>query len=124
MEAAALKSLDWTMGDRMWKARKTAGLEQSDVAKALDVSRALVSRWERDLSEPSPSQLRKFVELIKRPDVTVASLIEGTTFGYKPNGAETTFGTTTLTDVSRKGRRKNRVQTRTLNLPGLFTAPT
>lgn len=50
----------WTLGERMWKARKDRGLEQSDVAKAVGVSRALVSRWERDQSEPGIHQLRKF----------------------------------------------------------------
>ena len=53
----------WTLGDRMWKARKFAGLEQTDVAERLGVSRALVSRWERDLSDPGTRQLREFAEM-------------------------------------------------------------
>ncbi len=53
---------EWSLGDRMWKARKEAEsrgrrLEQSDLAEMLGVSRALVSRWERGLSEPSAKQV-------------------------------------------------------------------
>lgn len=54
---------EWTAGDRILRARKHAKLEQSQVADALGVSRALVSMWERDLSEPRVSQLKKLAEI-------------------------------------------------------------
>lgn len=57
----------WTLGNRMWKARTVAGLEQAEVAKMVGVSRALVSRWERDLSDPGYLQLRAFAEATKAP---------------------------------------------------------
>lgn len=53
----------WTLGELMWKARKDAGLEQADVAAALGVSRALVSRWERDLSDPGVRLFNRFADL-------------------------------------------------------------
>ena len=54
---------EWTLGDRIWKARRTAGMEQSDLADACGVSRALVSMWERDQSEPRVSQLEAVADL-------------------------------------------------------------
>lgn len=52
-----------TLGVRLYMARRGARLEQEAIAKACSVSRALVSRWERDLSEPKPSQLRVVAEV-------------------------------------------------------------
>lgn len=42
-----------TLGTRLYMARKKAGLSQQDLADACDVSRALVSMWERDI-DPGP----------------------------------------------------------------------
>lgn len=72
----------WTLGERMWKARKDAGLEQSDVAKVLGVSRALVSRWERDASDPGTRKLQAFAELTGVPAAWLVSAI-----GYKSEDA-------------------------------------
>lgn len=48
--------IQWSFGDRLSKARRLAGLEQADLAAHIGVSRALVSKWERDVTEPSASQ--------------------------------------------------------------------
>lgn len=65
----------WTLGDHMYKARKRAGLEQKDIAAQLGVSRALVSRWENDLSEPSYRRLVKFAEVTDFPlDVLLSAI--------------------------------------------------
>lgn len=53
----------WTLGDKLAKARRFAGLEQADMAMALNVSRALVSKFERDQSEPRISQLRQWAKV-------------------------------------------------------------
>lgn len=53
---AVAAELPWTLGDKLAKARRCAGLEQAEMAIACGVSRALVSKWERDASEPSVSQ--------------------------------------------------------------------
>lgn len=59
----ALLEPDWSLGDYIAKARRTAGLDQADIAATCGVSRALVSRWERDQSEPTARQLLRIVEL-------------------------------------------------------------
>lgn len=70
----------WTLGDYMLKARRTAKLEQKDIAAELGVSRSLVGRWENDLSEPSYRRLVKFSEVTGFPlDVLLSA------FGYKSN---------------------------------------
>lgn len=43
---------EWTLGDRISKARRHAGLEQGDLASACGVSRPLVSLWENDKAMP------------------------------------------------------------------------
>jgi transcriptional regulator with XRE-family HTH domain len=53
----------WTLGNRLWRAREEAGLDQETMANHLDVSRALVSKWERDKSEPTVRQVRRWSEI-------------------------------------------------------------
>lgn len=49
----------WSLGDRLVKARKHAGLKQAEMAAALserldrDISGPAVSTWERDEHEPT-----------------------------------------------------------------------
>lgn len=43
----------WTLGDRLAKARRHAGLEQGEMAEKLGVSRAAVSAWENDHNKPN-----------------------------------------------------------------------
>lgn len=43
----------WTLGDRLAKARKLAGLSQQELADALYVSRNTVNNWENDHTRPS-----------------------------------------------------------------------
>ena len=59
----------WTLGDHMWKARKLAGLEQADVAAAVGVSRATISKWERDVGTPNVRQLERFAAATGVPTV-------------------------------------------------------
>lgn len=61
------EELVWTLGDRMAKARRHAGLEQSDLADALGVSRPLVSKWEHDLREPTAKQVLRWAEVTAVP---------------------------------------------------------
>lgn len=59
MEAQAAPALsvdNLTGGQRLSLARRTAGIDQGDLATTLEVSRATVSRWERDQGEPTLSQ--------------------------------------------------------------------
>lgn len=52
MALAEVTTPEWTFGDRLAKARRHAGMEQGDMAKALGVSRPTISTWERDESQP------------------------------------------------------------------------
>lgn len=78
MAIAAEHLLMWTLGDKIAKARRFAGLEQDELGSAVGVSRALVSKWERDKSEPTVSQVRSIAQ------ATGVSFEWLTTSGYKP----------------------------------------
>lgn len=64
---------EWTLADRLRKARVHAGLEQSDLARALDVTPSAVSRWEKGAP-------------IKRPFVSAWALRCGVPFEWLWNG--------------------------------------
>jgi len=46
--------------------RETAGLTQTDLARALDVDRATVSRWESGDRFPAPAVLARYLEALDR----------------------------------------------------------
>lgn len=48
-------------------ARVNAGLTQKELAEILGVSNVTVANWEKGVTEPSASQLRKISELSKIP---------------------------------------------------------
>lgn len=52
---------EWTLGDRLTKARKIAGLDQSQMAERHGVTHSTVSAWENDVSQP-----RHLIEAITR----------------------------------------------------------
>lgn len=43
---------EWTLGERLAKARKDAGFTQRELAKRLHVSAGAVARWESDTGRP------------------------------------------------------------------------
>jgi transcriptional regulator with XRE-family HTH domain len=43
----------WTVGDRLRKARLHAGLEQTELAREIGISRATISSYEADKTTPS-----------------------------------------------------------------------
>jgi transcriptional regulator with XRE-family HTH domain len=45
-------TLDFTLGDRLRKAREYAGLEIQELAEAVDVHRQSVTRYENDRAKP------------------------------------------------------------------------
>ena len=47
-----LVELDFTLGERLAKARKHAGLTQDDMAEKLRVSHSTIAKWELDKSQP------------------------------------------------------------------------
>jgi transcriptional regulator with XRE-family HTH domain len=53
------------IGRKLEALRSNVGLQQDDVAKKLNVSKATVSNWERDKREPAYEMLDKLAELYK-----------------------------------------------------------
>jgi transcriptional regulator with XRE-family HTH domain len=58
-----VRSVPITFSEAMRRARRQAGYNQERVAEYCGVSRPTVSHWETGLTEPSFSQMMKFVEL-------------------------------------------------------------
>lgn len=54
-------ALEWTLGDRLRKARRTTGMTQRQFAEAIQVSAPRYSQWEADLNGP-----RDLVNVAKR----------------------------------------------------------
>ena len=53
--------LDWTLGDRLRKARRAVGVSQERFAATLGVNKKSLAAWELDTNEP-----RNLVALAKR----------------------------------------------------------
>ena len=60
-----------TVGGELRKLREAAGLQQTDVAEKLNVSRVSVSNWERDVTLPSDDNFEQLARLF---GVSTASL--------------------------------------------------
>lgn len=57
----------WTLQDRLRKARESAGLKQSQLAKILGVATGSVQRWEKGAHEPRMGTLQAFAEATNVP---------------------------------------------------------
>ena len=72
------------VGGRLRTARRSAGLTQKQLAEALGVESITVSRWERGVTTPSLSRLRRIAEftqttvsdLVRAPDAATAHAVE------------------------------------------------
>ena len=49
---------EWTLGDRLKKARVLAGIEQREMARQLGVTSGAISNWEKDISRPRQDLLQ------------------------------------------------------------------
>ena len=68
---------EWTVADRIRKARELAGLEQKDLAERLYVARQTVSTWENNpTTVPHRLKLERIAEVTQVP---VSWLLTGTT---------------------------------------------
>jgi transcriptional regulator with XRE-family HTH domain len=54
---------EFSLGDRMRKAREAAGLEQSDICKALRFSRSSASSWENGRATPRSYVIEQWADL-------------------------------------------------------------
>lgn len=71
-----------SLGERITELRKTAGMNQSDLAKAMDVTRQAVSKWETGQSSPDAANLIRLAELL---DTDIEYLTTGRrNFGRRP----------------------------------------
>jgi transcriptional regulator with XRE-family HTH domain len=72
------------VGGRLRTARRSAGLTQKQLAEQLGVESITVSRWERGVTTPSLSRLRRVAEitettvsdLVRTPDASSAHAVE------------------------------------------------
>jgi transcriptional regulator with XRE-family HTH domain len=72
------------VGGRLRTARRSVGLTQKQLAEALGVESITVSRWERGVTSPSLSRLRRIAEitettvsdLVRVPDAATAHAVE------------------------------------------------
>lgn len=64
----------WDPGRLLHNARRDSGLKQRELAVALDVSRPLVSKWERNKAEPTISQWRAMIRLFNDRGVDTRGL--------------------------------------------------
>ncbi|MFD8462325.1 helix-turn-helix domain-containing protein [Streptomyces antimycoticus] len=54
-------------GGRLRRVRRAADLNQAEVAKAVDVSRAMVSKWESNVASPEAERLPALAAAVMRP---------------------------------------------------------
>jgi len=65
-----------SIGERITQLRKQRGMSQGDLAKAMDVSRQAVSKWENDLTSPDTIKLIQLADVL---DTQVEYLATGRT---------------------------------------------
>ena len=53
-----------SLGERITELRKAAGMNQSDLARVMDVTRQAVSKWETGQSSPDAANLIRLAELL------------------------------------------------------------
>lgn len=71
-----------SVGERITELRKAASLSQGDLARALDISRQAVSKWENDQSNPDVMNLIALSDIL---DTDIEYLATGRrTFGRRP----------------------------------------
>jgi len=61
-----------TLGSRIQQYRISKGMNQSDLAEALDLSQAAISHFEKDQRRPTPAVLKKLAEVL---DVKLEDLL-------------------------------------------------
>ena len=64
---ATMRVPEWTLGERLAKARKEAGLTQEEIAELLQVSHSTVAKWEGNVGQPRDmlSRIHQWSELTR-----------------------------------------------------------
>lgn len=63
METISKHTPTWTLSDRMWKARKDAGLSPADIADLIGISRKSVWNYETGTTKPLRPILKAWAEV-------------------------------------------------------------
>ena len=58
---------EWTLADRLRKARTAAGMEQTDLAEELGASRSSIVNYETGRTSPRPYMLREWARITEVP---------------------------------------------------------
>jgi len=77
-----METLQWTMGDRIRKAREVRGWKQADLAVQLRVSRTTIVTWERDQHRP------------RRREIDDMAMVFGLSAAWLEHGTEPPDGDT------------------------------
>ena len=71
-----------SLGERICELRKLSGMSQLDLARAMEVSRQAVSKWETDQTSPDASNLIRLSDIL---DTDIEYLTTGRrTYGRRP----------------------------------------
>ena len=71
-----------SLGERITELRKACGMNQADLARAMDVTRQAVSKWETGQSSPDAANLIRLADLL---DTDIEYLTTGRrTYGRRP----------------------------------------
>lgn len=54
---------EWTLGERLTKARKSAGLDPTDMAERLGVSDRTIRNWEQGVHRPKLGTIRAYAQV-------------------------------------------------------------
>ena len=83
----------WTMSDRMWKARKDAGLTAAEIAEVIGISRKSVTNYETGTTKPLKPILRAWAEV-------TGTYVEWLEDGVAPFPSRISQGATAVTHQS------------------------
>ena len=100
-----------TLGPHLQQLRENGGLTQQDVATALDVSVAAVSKWENDRMAPSVAHTRALSDLYCVPLQALVRLRRQTMYPTAKPKPTKTKSATRLAVVARRPRARARMRT-------------
>jgi transcriptional regulator with XRE-family HTH domain len=67
MEQTPTQVIEWTLGERLAKARRMKGWNQTELATSLGIGRRSISRYEDDIARPSRAVLIAWAEVTDVP---------------------------------------------------------
>lgn len=105
---------EWTLGDRLRKARQSAGFEQADFAEATGIARGTIHNYEQDKTRPKRPYLLTWAMATGVPVEWLESGDTGRPIPPSPGGKQTPE----LEALTRAKRDKTRTTSRRGGTPG------